>query len=327
MTTKEQDGPKTPPAVDTLDGANQPSHWTPPPVPNHQSFDPRVVFEKHFEPIRQLLSKHDQSGFLVCAVDKENLWSIWVAASHSDIRAAILGRHSRATLKLPETHACIALRHLALLVSALPGGRPTARVLDLQTGVGFGDHTGRSWEAVQTSEMTYLAIGTLILMLIPTGQTTDLPTTFDEFWASTGVPNWPSKVSCDVDADSLQLHAYPGPQGVGQNLCLPGEVPLGLATISAEGDESILHVSGRALDEGFIVGRYDRSEVGGTDTDEGLSRVHLLVVRDRGKVLAIDTASTNGTYVGEDRIHLLDLGNGSHIDLGGVLHFTWHVSN
>jgi thiosulfate/3-mercaptopyruvate sulfurtransferase len=58
-----------------------------------------------------------------------------------------------------------------------------------------------------------------------------------------------------------------------------------------------------------------------------MSRMRALGVGDGHQIVAVDTASTNGTYIGDDRVHLVSVDERMRLDLGGVLDLTWHVAN
>lgn len=303
----------------------------------HARFDPAECFRTHHQALRERLAAHPHPGILACVASGEELSSTWIAATEDRVRAAVIGRHSRATLALPRNHATAALRHLALLVRT-DGGRPIARLLDLQTEIGFADPLGRRFEAIRTDGFTFLSAGGAVLMLVPTGPHHHLDVDPERAWAAVPPRRWlesrSGRKSVDIPEMRAQtepretvVQAEDGPRGCGRQLCRNGEIPVGLASVASGDDETHVLISGRALDEGFLIGRYDRCEVGGPEADESLSRVHLLVVREGRRIIAIDTASTNGTYVGDDRVHLMELAERSQLDLGGVLELTWSTCN
>ncbi len=298
----------------------------------HPRFDPVQAFVAHHTALRAAVAAHPYAGFLAAVADGDRLATTWLAASDERVRAAIIGRHSRATLALPRDQATAALRHLALIVRS-QAGRPLARLLDLQTEVGFADPLGRRFEAVRTDGPTFISVGGAILMLFPTGPGVELLADPERAWAAFPPRRWiearrnRAQTAAAGDLGETTIFAEDGPRGFRGNLCGPEEIPLGLLAVSAEGQQNHVRVSGRALGEGFLIGRYDRCDVGGPDADESLSRVHLLVVREGSRVLAIDTASTNGTYIGEERVHLVELDEKTRLDLGGVLELTWRICN
>jgi hypothetical protein len=57
--------------------------------------------------------------------------------------------------------------------------------------------------------------------------------------------------------------------------------------------------------------------------DAVLSRVHLLVLELDGALYAIDTASTNGSWCGRDRVRATRLQPGLRVSLGGKATVEW----
>lgn len=292
----------------------------------HPRFDPEDVFRRHHEALRAAVAEHPFPGFVAVVLDDKARASTWVAATEDRVRAAIIGRHGRATLVFPQNSATAALRHLALLVGT-QDDRPVARLLDLQTEIGFGAPDGRRLEAIRTDGPTFVHVGGAILALIPTGPNVELAGSADEAWAALAPVRWYAGDAAPDATHGATAWIRRGPRACQPRLCHPDEVPYGMASVSADGDETHIMVSGRALDDGFIIGRYDRCGIGGAEADESLSRVHLLVVREGRRVIAVDTASTNGTYVGDDRVHLHELTECARVDLGGVIDFTWRTCN
>ena len=298
-------------------------------------FDPEAVYKHHYARFRAALEAKPFPGFLAAVVDGESFQATWVAASETEVRAAIIGRHSRATLTLPKNEQA-ALRHLALLVR-LSGRRPVARLMDLQTNLGFSDPNGSRHEAIAVNGATFVSVGGVVLALVPTGAASSVPPDPDAGWRALAPVHWhegrtrarpiASPPASSPPPGATIVRTMDGPRGCSPELCRAGEIPYGMVTVSASGDETHVLVSGRALDEGFLLGRYDRCEVGGPEADESLSRVHLLVVREGRHIVAVDTASTNGTYLGDDRVHLQALTERTRLDLGGVVELTWRTCN
>ena len=77
------------------------------------------------------------------------------------------------------------------------------------------------------------------------------------------------------------------------------------------------------LDRGVLLGRYDRCGVKLSQVD-GISRVHLLVIRSGDGVLAIDTASTNGLWRADGKkLETVALKNPDLLLLGDTLRVHW----
>jgi hypothetical protein len=81
-------------------------------------------------------------------------------------------------------------------------------------------------------------------------------------------------------------------------------------------------VSAEALEQGVLVGRYQRCglRVGGPDC---VSRVHLLLVRIGAELWAIDTASTHGVRRNERALDAGVLGDVDSLSLPGAVTLEW----
>ncbi|HWO23948.1 MAG TPA: FHA domain-containing protein [Kofleriaceae bacterium] len=110
-----------------------------------------------------------------------------------------------------------------------------------------------------------------------------------------------------------------GPARPNVQLVGTDEQPLGALRLSAGGDAQTLVLGEQILDGGVLLGRYERCDTHGTsviDVD-GVSRVHILVIRIDGVIYAVDTASTNGTYLASgDEVRTARLSGGTALTLG-----------
>jgi hypothetical protein len=68
--------------------------------------------------------------------------------------------------------------------------------------------------------------------------------------------------------------------------------------------------------QGILLGRYDRCHSWDLLADTEVSRVHALVIQLRDRLVAIDTASTNGTFAGNQRVRLVEPRDGMPLGLG-----------
>lgn len=93
-----------------------------------------------------------------------------------------------------------------------------------------------------------------------------------------------------------------GPVRAQTRLLGDGEEPIGALKLRVGDKYHAVLVGPQAMRRGILLGRYERCDVDGSKllTSESISRVHLLVVQDGERVYAIDTASTNGTWVLDD---------------------------
>ncbi len=81
-------------------------------------------------------------------------------------------------------------------------------------------------------------------------------------------------------------------------------------------------ISRERLEQGVLLGRYGRCGIHLSEPGS-ISRVHLLLIRLGEDVLAIDTASTNGTWRGRTRIETATLSEMDSLELGSVLRLHW----
>ncbi len=280
----------------------------------HPRFNPRQLFIDHYQVVRRTLSSYRTPGFLLLAFKegKELSGHTWLSAHPGQTRAAILGRHQKASLVLPSECRYAALRHLAALSGTDATGRTVLRLINLQTEIGFADPEGRQMEAMEVDGAAFFSVGGAALMILPTGPLFEWP--HDAAQAYAQLP----------DTHHRQQSR---PRTVEIGLCKQTEVPMGILRVEGSLGVRNLRVSAAALREGVVIGRDDQCVLGGTAADEGLSRVHLLLTYHSGRLMAIDTSSTNGTYWEDQRIHLMPVSEGISLDLGGVLELTWHVSN
>jgi hypothetical protein len=99
-----------------------------------------------------------------------------------------------------------------------------------------------------------------------------------------------------------------------------GEEPLGTLRISAEVGVQSLVIGRRAAQQGVLLGRYERCDIDGVNvlTHRRISRVHLLVIEIEGRLYAVDTASTHGTWLGKEsrEVRITRMEAGTQLVLG-----------
>lgn len=112
-----------------------------------------------------------------------------------------------------------------------------------------------------------------------------------------------------------------GPTRIGIELVGADEQPLGALRLAAGASAQTFVLGARALDEGVLLGRYARCDTHGASVIDidGNSRVHLLVLRIDDVVYAVDTASTNGTYLAGEEVRIARLSGGTGLVLGDDL--------
>jgi hypothetical protein len=300
---------------------------------------PRPAFLVAYERLALLAGVASGPSIAVAAVDSEA--RVVESLVLGDRRALIVGRHTRAGMRLPE--ASVALRHLAALPcfeTAVPLGdgpgapagtlRPVLRLWDLRTDDPFVTEDQQPNGAVVADGPIYAGIGGYALWFVPVGGP------FRFLPARDAETAWRALPLCTY----VDRHPPPGPGG--GRLQAPGlgarapdlsrvvappqralggpyrvapersmsmsitrmgaplmmgegaepEVGWGTLRLADEGFRERRTVTAERLEQGVLVGRYERC--GMTVGTDRVSRVHLLLVRIGAEVWALDTASTNG---------------------------------
>ena len=303
-----------------------------------RGFDAEKLFCEQYPTLKRALNAHQEQGVLIVAFDEQGtaLAQGWLRVTLDKTRAAIVGRHTACGLAVPTADGNVSLRHLAVLVRAIDHSEARIRVLDLHTSRGFTDENGEVLSAAMAEGPLFLGLDRLRLVFLMTGE--PAPPTAEAAYAAI-----PARVLLEERKGTSGAHhersgSYPaiegsdqtlvrsidGPIAAAAELCGPEEPSEGALVIRGPRRTVRRTVGPRALERGILVGRYERCAVG---IDAGrLSRVHFLLVRDQGEVLGIDTASTNGSFMGEREVNLIPLTDGLSVSLAQALRLTWHES-
>ncbi|MCC7386259.1 MAG: FHA domain-containing protein [Deltaproteobacteria bacterium] len=307
----------------------------------HQSLDAKKLFVDHYASIRAALERHRRLGLAVLAFDGSHsapLAGGWLAASLDRSRSAIVGRHSACPIVIPGDHQSLSLRHLLILVRAASHDSIRIRVVDLHTGLGFADESGRLLQAVRIEGSAFLTIGSIHLALLMTGEGAP-PASAEEAYACV-----PERVFFDeapgpfapnprqrprgvaaalpaipaIPAEGTHVLSMPGPISATSRLLEDGEAPFARMTLFGRELQVPKDLGASALERGVMLGRYSRCDVRtGADSDN-VSRVHVLLLKDGDDVLAIDAGSSNGTWYEGREISTHRLKDGDLLDLGGA---------
>jgi len=312
------------------------------------------VFRGHYAVIRRILDAHSEPGLalLVASVDGIEA-SAWVKAEADGINPLIIGRHNAAEIFLPSDPA-LSLRHLAVILQRRGSGAVRFRVLDLRTATAFEDEQGRRLEALESTGPTLLRCASFCLLLFPTGEP-------GEPWPEDSAEGWrrlPERVYLESTSADPERWAHPGdraelrlPEPIADGsqsttyVSFPGPVfpspfltdapsPVppdagparGEILLASRGGRAALRLGKETARQGILLGRYERCDGGGLWllSNPKLSRVHLLILEVGATLCAIDTASRNGSRMGEGRIHHARLEPGRPITLAGDVSVEWH---
>ena len=319
------------------------------PVPG-SSF--RDLFLHHYPSIRRKCASFGRSGVAVVAVDASTGYLagiLCIAAKVGVANSAIIGRHTMADLYLDGDES-LSLRHLAVIVAPLTGTRAEVafRVVDLRTQAAFQDEHGRTFEALVAEGPIFVRCGAYVLFCMVTGDPTGWPASAKDGWAC--IPERVYLEADEAEPDRWQrkrrwrlrrrtpaggksddepgppitrVQSMLGPVRARKQLLADGEEATGTLRIHSDGAVQYVLVGQGALRRGILLGRYERCDVDGAEllANDNISRVHLLLVDIAGSVYAIDTASTNGTWLrdSEREVRILPLQANIELVLGSDL--------
>ena len=219
----------------------------------------------------------------------------------------VVGRHDKCDVVI-EGDPTVALRHLLVRAQLLDDGCPRLSVLDLSTDIGFQVAGGPSERSISATGPIAFRVGAFAMVALPQGEPAP--------------PTLPEPTCSRADA----AHPYREPGVPAAITFLPRALELGESSdLAATGPgftlglrgahgTALVHLSPQDLETGVLVGRAPkcRDDVKAV-LHEGISRVHLLLRRGQ----AYDLASTQGTYVGHQRVRSVRLEDaGTDIRIG-----------
>ncbi|MEL7370297.1 MAG: FHA domain-containing protein [Myxococcota bacterium] len=301
-----------------------------------RGFDAESLFKHGYEVLQAVMKAHAELGVLIVAFDPKGrpMAQGWLRASLDKTRAAIVGRHSACDLALSSAERDVSLRHLMVIVRATSHSEVRIRILDLHTARGFTDEHGEVLSAAVADGPLFIGLDGVRLVALVTGEPllsqaehayAAIPprVLFEEHKGTVGQIRRPGGAQPSFESlGQTIIRSIDGPVAAASEL--RGEDEMQEGTLIIRGARTMLRraVGPRALARGILVGRYDRCAVG-IDTRR-LSRVHFLIVRDGDDIVGIDTASTNGTWLGEREVSLIRLEDGLSLSLAQALQITWH---
>jgi hypothetical protein len=294
------------------------------------------VFQRVFPELTRLHTGFARDGLLAVAVWEGQVVADYVhVALGREPEFVVVGRHDRCDLSL-HRDPTLSLRH-AVIGACTAGSELRLRFLDLQSGLGFHTEDGQRCEALTADGAMFVRMGGYHLFLLPTGALAPLP------WGSTAEETWkmiPDRVYRDFRVaprhpEVAALRPEPtrpqtiitkiiDPPGMLRPLRpAPGDRGVRVARIelSSQSGQERFSIHEADLARGLLVGRYERCQLGASD--DKMSRVHLLIIRDGAETWAIDTASTNGTKVSGEPVRRVPLRVGTTVELGKRITLRW----
>ena len=261
---------------------------------------------------------------------------------------AVVGRHTQCGVVLPED-PFVALRHVLVRSIALPAGGVALRMIDLHTGIGFVLPDGSRHTSIFAEGPVAVALGEYALVALPTeskgdelpgelpAPVVDTPSAMRDELQVLAAAMSPYRVNARPVNRKSHITLMSRPVMVGEplppnlgRLANGGRFAL---TLVRGGRSATVMVTEEDLVRGVVIGRSEKchTEMLRRVTDEGTSRVHILVMREGPVVYAYDLASTQGTYVNgmpARRVVLAD--GGTSITLGrgeSSVRLIWHVQS
>ena len=252
--------------------------------------------------------------------------------------AAIVGRHDECDLYL-DANAELALRHLAVILEPVHDWRRGQsavgyRILDLRTEIGFSDEDGRTLRGLRAEGPAFLKVAGHAVFVLPLGDPTDWPASADDAWAMLPERVYFDELASAPEGSMPRMHARSthhrsvimrtqGPRDSGMRLVGDGDLA---GTLEVTGPErgGDISVGQNALHDGVLLGRYARCDGSRLLDDPSLSRVHVLLIQIDDALLAVDTASRNGTrVVGEHRARVIAVTHDTELGLGKQTRARW----
>ncbi|AKI98528.1 pSer/pThr/pTyr-binding forkhead associated (FHA) protein [Archangium gephyra] len=301
--------------------------------PRLSPLDAHDAFISAYDRLSGLARIARQPAVLAVAVDAHArvVEAVLVESGHS----LVIGRHTGCGLRL--TSGEVSLRHLVLHAqSDAPGVAPVIRLWDLNTEHPFRTEDGQPNTAVSSQGLLYVSLGGYALLFIPTRGPSEPP------WSERAEQAWralPSRQFIDrrspaaprlVRARSLQAEErgdYTNIVRLGPLRLLLGEhegpeAAWGELRLEGENKRERHRISLECLEQGVLLGRYERCGILLAKLGQ-ISRVHLLLIQVGATLLAIDTASTNGTWRGSTQIETTPLEDSDSLELGDELWLHW----
>jgi hypothetical protein len=261
----------------------------------------------------------------------------WIDLEASSTVYAVLGWHDNCDLQLPRLPG-IANRQMLASCSLLADGTPALRLLDLQSGQPFTIE-GQPRQSISVSGPLLIGLGEFACALgcVP------LPEFHQQRGALTGGQELPAYDTSEAEIPPEQsmrmlrrTHITVMPRSVRLSElpvpAVPAAGPPGSArlTLRRQARAVSIELSEADLYAGIIIGRAE------TCMDRGLrqvlsgqiSRLHVLLLAERGRVYAMDLCSTNGTWHAGHRVRRVMMADkGTNLVLSGndsKVELTWH---
>ncbi len=309
----------------------------------------RELFLGAYETFAPVCRAFDEPGLAVIAVDEATGIPAGIVQLCARVQrpvAAIVGRHDRCDLYLQGREE-LSLRQLAVIVDPVTSWERRAtsiryRVLDLRTSAPMVDEEGRPLRGLAAEGPAILRCAGYVMFMLVLGDPSDWPADPADAWSML-----PERVYLDeldncaagslrkvrraaLDARETYITRTNGPRDTAMQLAQGDGV--GVLEIHTPNRRLTIHIGAEALKDGVLLGRYGRCDL--TDAageDHSMSRVHALLLQPQrsaaqnfeDRLLLVDTASSNGTFEGGERVRVVVIEGATELRLGKKTFLRW----
>ena len=312
----------------------------------------RDLFVESYTSFSDRCREVSEPGIALVAVDEVTGKSMGLVRLLARVQrhvAAIIGRHDECDLFL-NAHGRLALRHLAVVLDPVSDWRPGAnvryRVLDLRTTDGFSDENDRPLRGLRGEGPGLLRCGGYALFVLPLGDPTDWPVDPEDAWtflpervyfdeldrtpqgSVQRLPRTPRPplpvLSNSITHRSLIVSTH-GPRDTSDGSLVESGDLAGTLELVGPRNRGTIRIGQDELRDGVLLGRYARCNNAQLADDPSLSRVHALLIQIEDAIVAIDTASLNGTReANQPKARLIQLFGDTELVLGTSTRARWH---
>lgn len=262
-----------------------------------------ALFLAHYEEIRALVSLEARGAAVIAihAPTARLAGRLWVTRKPDRPNAAVIGRHSECDLVLDR--GGVSLRHVALIVPKVDAGAPRFWLRELRTHGGLDSEAGIPIGGALVERAGLFRLGGYALIAIATGTGEEWPASGVDAWAELHGRSTALRV---VGMDAAKPASRPvreasvsvirGPLETSMRMLDPGGEKVCTLRLESGPRRARLALDEAALGRGVLLGRYSRCDSSAVLADEGISRVHAMVVRVEDQIVLVDTGSTQGVY-------------------------------
>lgn len=305
----------------------------------------RELFIGAYAKFADLCREVDEPGLALLAVDEATgapAGLVRLRARFGRHVAAVIGRHDQCDLYL-DKHSSLALRHLAVVLDPVKSWRAGStnvsyRVLDLRTERGFTDEDGKGLRGLRAEGPAFVRCAGHALFIMPIGDPSDWPQSANDAWGMLpervyfdelrgdprgSLTNLPKAEATRSSSHRSMIFRTTGPRDTGMGLVDHGDVA-GTLDIIGPNLRGALSLGDQALRDGILLGRYARCDGAALLDDPSLSRVHILLLHVDDALLAIDTASRNGSHLpGQRKTRVIAVERDTELHLGKHTRIRW----